>query len=141
MQAIFGVEQLACPFAMAHMEHSSLNSKQSGWLLIKSAILCSAEARSLAKGPFKGASLSVSPVKMTEIRLVVESGMIIFVRTFAKCESPRQHNSDRQRYDKKRAPGILKDVSSSQFSCQSTPISRSTRRTVKPVALAHSRTA
>ena len=35
------------------------------------------------------ANVSMSPVKMTEIRLVVESGMIIIVRTFARCESPR----------------------------------------------------
>lgn len=86
MQAIVGVEQLACPSAMAHMEQPSLNSMQSGWSPIKSAILRSVEARSLARGAVKGANVSASPVKMTEIRLVVESGMIMLVRTFARCE-------------------------------------------------------
>ncbi|KQV30690.1 hypothetical protein ASC97_21070 [Rhizobium sp. Root1203] len=44
MQTIFGVEQTALPFSMAQTEHRSLNSMQSGSLLIKSAMLCSTTA-------------------------------------------------------------------------------------------------
>lgn len=72
-QAILGVEQSARPSTITQIEHWSLNSRQSGSLLMNSAILSFAEARSLARG------LAVV-INMTATALINPRNSLVVIR-------------------------------------------------------------
>jgi|UPI0005681525 hypothetical protein len=75
MQAIFGVEQAGFPSTKAQIEHWSLNSIQSGLLLMKSAMLCTARTGSSATEASDKTGKSIAATTTQRLERI-ENGMI-----------------------------------------------------------------